>query len=205
MSIYRQIYEAAFGSIPTDSEGRTYEIHHIDGNHENNDIINLQCVSLHDHYDIHYAQADFYACYLIALRIKKSADEISQLSRSAQLKRVASGTHHFLGGELQKRNNLRRVHDGTHNFLGSELQLSRVKEGTHPFLGGHIQELSSQRRVKEGTHNLLGGEIVGITSRQRIKDGTHNCLTRRTCPHCGKIGNGPVMNRHHFNRCKSAP
>lgn len=23
----------------------------------------------------------------------------------------------------------------------------------------------------------------------------------RTCPHCGKLGSGPVMNRHHFDNC----
>ena len=25
---------------------------------------------------------------------------------------------------------------------------------------------------------------------------------KKTCPHCNKVGVGPAMNRHHFNRCK---
>jgi len=53
-SIYRTIYEQYFGKIPKDSQGRSYEIHHLDGNHENNDISNLRCVSIQEHYDIHY-------------------------------------------------------------------------------------------------------------------------------------------------------
>jgi hypothetical protein len=36
MNIYRKIYEQNYGHIPKDSAGRTYEIHHIDGNHKNN-------------------------------------------------------------------------------------------------------------------------------------------------------------------------
>jgi hypothetical protein len=31
---YRKIYENHNGIIPKDSDGRTYEIHHIDGNHK---------------------------------------------------------------------------------------------------------------------------------------------------------------------------
>lgn len=59
MSIYRKIYEQTFGPIPVDSSGRTYEIHHIDGNHLNNDIENLKAMTIQEHYDIHNAQGDF--------------------------------------------------------------------------------------------------------------------------------------------------
>ena len=36
---YRKIYEQHHGPIPIDESGRTYDIHHIDGNHFNNDPI----------------------------------------------------------------------------------------------------------------------------------------------------------------------
>ena len=39
---YRKIYEQHYGPIPKDTDGRSYEIHHIDGNHNNNDINNLR-------------------------------------------------------------------------------------------------------------------------------------------------------------------
>ena len=56
---YRKIYESHHGTIPRDAAGRTSEIHHIDCNHENNAIENLQCVSIQQHYDIHYSQEEW--------------------------------------------------------------------------------------------------------------------------------------------------
>lgn len=55
---YRKIYENHVGSIPKDESGRTYDIHHVDGNRENNDPINLIAVSILEHYDIHQTQGD---------------------------------------------------------------------------------------------------------------------------------------------------
>ena len=50
---HRKIYERYNGSIP---DG--YEIHHIDGNHKNNDPKNLKAVTMQEHYNIHYQQGD---------------------------------------------------------------------------------------------------------------------------------------------------
>ena len=55
---YRKIYESHNGPIPKEDNGRSYEIHHIDGNHFNNDPSNLKAVSIQEHYDIHYSQGD---------------------------------------------------------------------------------------------------------------------------------------------------
>jgi len=194
MTIYRRIYEATFGPIPKDSEGRTYEIHHIDGNHKNNDITNLKAVSIQEHYDIHYAQGDYGACYAMAIRMKTSSEELSRLAH----KRVENGTHNFLGGELVRK----RVADGTHHFLSGEIQrkqsIERVENGTHPFLGGNIQRTTALKQMENGTHNFNNGEL----SRKRIKDGTHHFLINYICPHCGKEGKGPSMKQWHFDKCK---
>ena len=56
---YRKIWQKHFGEIPKDSDGRSYEIHHIDGNRENNSIENLKCVSLKEHYETHLQQGDY--------------------------------------------------------------------------------------------------------------------------------------------------
>ena len=53
---YRKLWEDANGPIPTDELGRSYEIHHIDGNRKNNCLSNLMCVSLDEHYEIHSKQ-----------------------------------------------------------------------------------------------------------------------------------------------------
>ena len=81
---YRKIWIEKNGKIPKDSEGRTYEIHHIDGNKSNNDISNLICVSIQEHYDIHYKQNDFGACVMIAKRIGLPKDYISNIQKSVK-------------------------------------------------------------------------------------------------------------------------
>ena len=100
----------------------------------------------------------------------------SETARKISRKRVADGTHHFLGGEITREINRKRVADGTHNFLDSEFQSEinrkRVADGTHHFLGGEIQSETSRKRVADGTHNFLGGEI----NHKRVVDGTHPFL-----------------------------
>ena len=63
---YRKIYKQYYGEIPVDADGRSFEIHHIDGDHSNNNPLNLKAVSIQEHYDIHYSQGDWYACLLIS-------------------------------------------------------------------------------------------------------------------------------------------
>ena len=70
-SIARNIWLQHHEYIPKDVNGKSYEIHHIDGNHENNDINNLLAIPINMHYEIHYLQNDYLACNLIAERINK--------------------------------------------------------------------------------------------------------------------------------------
>jgi len=111
---HRQIYQRHYGSIPKDIEGRSYEIHHIDGNPLNNDIANLCAVSINEHFDIHYSRSDWIACFRIAKRIKISSIEKSDLARKAALVRVKNGTHNFLGD--RNPTNVRAV-AGTHHMI----------------------------------------------------------------------------------------
>lgn len=48
VSMHRYVWEYYNGKIPDDCE-----IHHIDGNKDNNDISNLQCVTVGEHREIH--------------------------------------------------------------------------------------------------------------------------------------------------------
>jgi len=55
MKSHRKIYEEFHGiKIP-----KFMDIHHIDGNHDNNDPANLKLVSIREHYDIHFSQGDY--------------------------------------------------------------------------------------------------------------------------------------------------
>lgn len=115
MTTYRKIYESYYGKIPRDKNDRTYEIHHIDGNHKNNNILNLKCVSIQEHYDTHYSQGDWGACFRISQRMNLDPTLKSELASKQQLKKVADGTHRLLG----KNNPVHlKIANGTHHFLG---------------------------------------------------------------------------------------
>jgi hypothetical protein len=112
MDIYRKIWIKNNGPIPMDENGITYEIHHIDGDHSNNHIDNLMCVSIQEHYDIHYDQEDWAACLLISKRMR--TEQLSKTQRSL----------------LSKHNAMKRLNDGTHNFLNREFQILRGKRNS---------------------------------------------------------------------------
>lgn len=78
---YRKIWESYHGKkIPVDENGRTFEIHHRDGNRANNDIENLICLSIDEHYQIHHNQQDWFACASISRRMNLSEEQRNALS-----------------------------------------------------------------------------------------------------------------------------
>ena len=106
---YRKIYESKFGPIPKDDQGRSYEIHHIDGDRQNNDISNLQCLTIQEHYNIHFNQSDWGACYLIARKMKLSPVEMSSLSKKVNQQRIQSGEHQFCGDKNPQKQEHNRI------------------------------------------------------------------------------------------------
>lgn len=199
---YRKIYEQHHGPIPKEPNGRSYEIHHIDGDHTNNNPENLKAVTLQEHYDIHYAQGDYGACYYMASqRMDRTPEEISHIASLQQQARVANGTHHLLGGEIQRK----LVAEGRHHLLSGEIQrkssLRRGAEGTlpgqgpkNPFWGGEIQ----RRLVAEGKHPLQGP----AHNHNRLKNGNHPSQIKKTCPHCGKTVSATAYGTWHGDKCK---
>lgn len=81
---YRKIWEECFGEIPKDEFGRTFEIHHKDGNRANNNIDNLMCLSIKEHYDIHYNNGDYGACVMIAKRMNLPPNHISEIQKGVK-------------------------------------------------------------------------------------------------------------------------
>lgn len=136
LSKYQRIWIAANGPIPRDKSGRSYEIHHINGDHEDNRLENLLCCSIKEHYDIHFKQGDFFPCISISKRMAISPQEHSRLC-----------------SELSSLVAKRRLEDGTHNFY--TLAKERVKAGTHNWQDSEAASLRNIKRVKEGRHNLL--------------------------------------------------
>ena len=179
---YRKIYEQQYGPIPLDKNGRSYEIHHIDGNHGNNDISNLKLITIQEHYDIHKSQQDWAACQAISLRMGISPEERSTISRKTALHRVANGTHPWLDGQVQRKQQLEYVKNGTHHFLDKDAARTR-----------------NLKRVNNGTHHLLGGEV----QRKTLEDGNHNSQIKASCLYCKREISMNVFNRWHGTRCKN--
>lgn len=101
-------------------------------------------------------------------------EKMSRASKKNNRKRIENGTHHFLGGEIQRKTQKKRVENGTHHLLGPEFNRKRVENGNHNFLGGEAARKNAKKRVEDGTHHLLGGEIQRKNNLKRVENGTHN-------------------------------
>ena len=123
------MYEEHYGPIPLDDCGRAMEIHHIDGNHNNNALSNLKLVSIVEHYEIHRLQNDLSACYYMALRMKLTSKEISEIATKRANERVKAGTHNFVTN-----NPVYRQLENGHHFTGGEIQRKNIEAGTHNFV-----------------------------------------------------------------------
>ena len=217
---HRRIWRQHYGPIPKDSDGRTYEIHHIDGDHTNNDITNLIALTIHEHYEIHFWQEDMGACFAIGSRMEMSPEELAAMTTHHNQQMLEDGTHPFLkredGSSLGAEISRRMVEDGTHNFIGSPYAKKMYEDGTHPFLGGEIQRETNKRRIEDGTHNWVGDNNP---SHDRVKNGTHHMLGSKSnlsylergihvsqlkvsCIYCHRELDKANFSRSHGDKCK---
>lgn len=145
---YRKIYENHHGLIPQEPNGVKYHIHHIDGNHSNNDPSNLKAVTVKEHYEIHKKQGDLYASLVLAARLSLSKQELSTLATESNLRRVKNGTHPFLKRPDGSSRSSDRVKAGncvlSKRLDGSSMSLDRVKNGTHHLLNGQKGKTNSR-------------------------------------------------------------
>jgi len=180
---YRRIYEQYHGPIPKDKNGRTYEIHHIDGNRNNNNLNNLKAVSIKEHYDIHYSQGDWGACLLITRAMKILPEEKSRLGQLENQKRIIEGRHIFVNSNPV----YNQIKDGKNIFVSTDINGQLLEKGKHS-----SQNLKSRaknkkthlQRVAEGKNHLVGGAMQralvkkGIHPLQKRADGTSASLDR---------------------------
>lgn len=96
---YRKLWEKHNGKIPKDEYGRSYDIHHIDGDRNNNDIENLLCVSIEEHYEIHRKRyeenktiKDLASARILSGRLNKKVEEISGYTVSDETRKKISKT-----------------------------------------------------------------------------------------------------------------
>ena len=130
-----------FEPAPKDENGRSYEIHHIDGNHANNDIENLMCISIDEHYQIHYDQGDYGACHLIAKRMTNDPKELSRVISELNKKSIGDKNPFF----------------GKKHSKETRVLISKANQGeNHPFYGKKRPEFAKKVGIKQS----VGKEFV---------------------------------------------
>ena len=180
---YREIWEKVHGSIPYDEFGRPYDIHHIDGNRKNNDISNLICVSIEDHYKIHLNQSedgnikDLAAVRLLEHRLKKpiknskgwTPSELTKekirkkLKGKKRPKYVVDKVAKSLKGYVWTDEQIKKRGDGIRNFYKnatSEWKENRSKK---------ISEAKKGKKIKEKTKEKLSKLNSKLSDKQVLE------------------------------------
>ena len=101
MKDYRKLYERYYKC----SLLKGVDIHHIDGDHNNNDPSNLKAVTLNEHYNIHKEQKDYYAAYLIGRRMKIKPEDWSQMAKENGRKSAIQNRNNGVGLTVWAKNN----------------------------------------------------------------------------------------------------
>lgn len=223
MEDYRKKWVKHFGPIPFDENGRRYDIHHIDGNRDNNSISNLMAVSIEEHRNIHYRQQDWHAVVLIEKRLGRIVnDEIRKK----------------IGDNNRGENNKRRIKNNklidivisnleNKNFYSWKIAIDYIDKICEKYDIKISPKSIALRLEKEsvilienkndgkrrlGNKNPMYGKSElqkEIQSRPEVikKKLEKLCISKGpqnivTCPNCLKIGGISNMKRYHFNNCK---
>jgi hypothetical protein len=179
------------GKIPKDDNGRSFEIHHIDGNPLNNEIENLKCVSIEEHYKIHLEQEDYGGAFLIARRMKISPEEISELARKQSFKQLEKGIHNF---QNNKNRNL-YVNKGYVVARNTETdEIVRIKK--EDFDNNEIYVGANTNRKMKSIHTNRGKNKNKTWKQKNKEQPTQKCL------YCDFTGRGSHISRYHNEKCK---
>ena len=157
MSHYRKIWIDHYGHIPVDENGVTYEIHHIDGNKKNNSIENLKCVSIREHYDIHYKQGDWLAASMIAERLNLTKQE--RLFINSKISEIKKGKKHSWGEKISTANK------GKMHSEEAKRKMSKAKKGKP----GRAQSEESRRKITEALKKRIR-KPVSEETRQKMRE-----------------------------------
>lgn len=105
---------------------KNMEIHHIDGNHNNNDPENLLAVTIEEHLKIHQDQKDYGAVQAILLRMNRTEEQNKLLRECAsrhQKLLIKDGKHNFQIPKTEK------------SIRSKEIMKKRLEETGKAFLG----------------------------------------------------------------------
>jgi len=188
---HTNVWKQHNGKIPKDENGRSFEIHHVDGNPLNNSIENLKCVSIEEHYRIHLEQEDYGGAFLIARRMKIPPEEISELARKQSLKQLEEGTHNFQN--IKNRNPF--VNKGYVVARNTQTnEIVRIKK--EDFDNNELYVGANSDRKLKSIHINRGKNKNKTWQHKNKEEATKKCL------YCNFIGRGSHIARFHNERCK---
>lgn len=169
---YRKIWESHYGKIPTDERGITFDIHHIDGNRKNNEIDNLICLSVNDHYKIHYQQyiknpnhKDFAALVFLSSRINKSTEFLTGHTISEETKNKISNS---LKGKKRSNDVGKKISNFFKNYKWSNDTIEKRKEGLKNYYN-NLSEHEKFERSKKISESLKGNKLNKSTKEKLSK------------------------------------
>jgi hypothetical protein len=171
---YRKLWKNVYGPIPKDSLGRTFDIHHIDGNRKNNVIENLICLSLEDHYKIHLKQfeetkseKEFRSLVFLSKRINKSIDNLTGWTVSQETKDKISKT---LTGTKRPEVVVKKFQEKLKGYKWTEEQINNRVEGLKNFYKENDRESRSEWRKNISESHK--GKI--LSNETKLKLSKHN-------------------------------
>jgi len=180
---HRRLWHNHHGEIPVDENGISYEVHHINGDYNDNRIENLKCVSIEEHFNIHYDQGDSYACAAILRRMEHNLESFEEKQKRLSL----YGEKHPMFGKTHSESSREKI---SRNHADVSAQ-------NNPMYGrSHTEE--SIKRMSEAKKGHGAGIPKSPETRQKMSES----VKMLTCPHCGKSARGNSMKRWHFDNCK---
>lgn len=158
---YRKIWERVNGPIPKDEKGRSFQIHHIDGNNQNNAIENLKCISMEEHHQLHLQQGDIFAASMIWARLQLTEEDIQRIN-----KKIGDSNRGKISKNKGKKrppfseDHRKKLSEGN---KGKKYAKEHCKNIAQSLIGKHHSE-ERKRKISEGQKKIkietLDGSIV---------------------------------------------
>ena len=145
MPNYRKIWKDYYGEIPIDENGISFDIHHIDGNRNNNDITNLKAVSIKEHYEIHKNQGDWMACRLLSKRLNITLEEKLNINNNIKIYLRSLGENH----PSKKPESRKKLSISTKLSYTKELREMRAKNLKGKFGADHPSSIKINQYTKD--------------------------------------------------------
>lgn len=152
-SNYRKIWEEFNNEMIPDG----YHIHHIDGNHKNNNPLNLKCLHPDDHYALHLAQGDIVAKNGKFIQGASKAGKLGGLKNKGKKRTIEQNN-------AQSARALKHFIDNIHHCTGRSLSKEHreaISIGTsgekNPMFGrNHTEESKLKSSKTKKALNLIG-------------------------------------------------